>query len=514
MNTVGDVVGVAARHQRRNRAWLLLVGMLLGLCTWGGTASADPRPAPTFRTGCAGGGTADEVTLPSGATASVCEDPTADQPAATSATGLSIVLSKTVGTDANTCAASTEITVTSAIKTAYYCYRVTNDGTVAATTHDLVDDRLGSLLSGYTYDLAPGGTTFATAAESLVDQGSVVINVATWTAHAGDISDDSTAQAKVTIIDGPTAPSPITAVANEGGVHVTWTTPASSGGQVLTGYRVTLVEGTTAGTPVTTAVGTRSYDFTGLTNGQTYRIDVAAITDNGDGATGSSNQVVPQWWRPWTSGSKAITEIYRWLTGKAPTTAQLNAFIASANSTGQLPGDLVSALRDGPDGTTNVDPVIRLYSAYFLRTPDTSGLDFWLSRRRSGWTLSRISDSFAGSSEFVRRYGSLTNQDYVQLVYSNVLNRPPDTTGLNYWTGQLDAKKKSRGQVMLNFSDSNEYKNKRATYVDAVSLYLQFLGRAPTGSQLQDLQTQLEGSSVAAVTRELIHAASFDARAG
>jgi len=488
----------------------LLAGILLGLCRWGGTASAEPAPEAKFGTGCTNGDGADEVTLPSGATASVCEDP----PATTSADGLSVVLSKTVGTDGDSCAASTEITVTSATKTAYYCYTVTNDGTVSAATHDLVDDRLGSLLSGYAYDLAPGGSTFATAAESLIGEGPVVINIATWTAHAGEASADSTAQAKVTIVDGPTAPNPVTATATEGGARVTWTVPSSNGGQVITGYRVTPVDGGTPGAPVTTGAGTLSYDFTNLVNGHTYQFEVAAITANGDGTTGESNGVVPQWWRPWTSGSKAVTEIYTWLTGKAPTSAQLNAFVASANTNGKLPGDLVSALRDGADATTNVDPVIRLYSAYFLRTPDTSGLNFWLNRRRSGWTLSRISDNFAGSSEFKRRYGSLSNSNYVKLVYDNVLDRAPDSKGLAYWTGQLDAKKKSRGQVMLNFSDSNEYKTKRATYVDAVSLYLQFLGRSPTGTQLPDLQTQLAGSSVAAVTRQLIHAPSFEARAG
>ncbi|WP_421120788.1 DUF4214 domain-containing protein [Aquihabitans daechungensis] len=510
MSSAGVMVGEAAGRKQRNRAWILLAGILLGLCSWGGTAAAEPAPDVKGGGGCAGGEAAEEVTLPSGATAAVCEE----APVTTSAEGLSVVLSKTVGTDGDSCAASTEITVTSATETAYYCYTVTNDGTVTATSHDLVDDRLGSLLSGYAYDLVPGGSTFATAAESLVGEGPVVINIGTWTAHAGEDSVESEAQAKVTIVDGPTAPSPITATANEGGARVAWTVPSSNGGQVITGYRITPIDGSTPGTPVTTAAGTLSYDFTGLTNGHTYTFDVAAITANGDGATGQSNAVTPQWWRPWTSGNKAVTEIYTWLTGKAPTSAQLSAFVASANANGKLPGDLVSALRDGTDATSNVDPVIRLYSAYFLRTPDTNGLNYWLNRRRSGWTLSRISDNFAASSEFKRRYGSLSNTNYVKLVYQNVLNRPPDSDGLAYWKGQLDAKKKSRGQVMLNFSDSNEYKNKRATYVDAVSLYLQFLGRSPTGTQLSDLQAQLAGSSVAAVTRELIHAPSFDARAG
>lgn len=512
MRGAGDTIRGTSPQGQRDRAWLLLAGMLLGLCIWSGTASADPGPPSAASTAgtCADGGARQTVDLPSGATTSVCED----APAATAADGLSIVLAKTVGTDGDHCASSTEITVTTATKTAYYCYRVTNDGTVTATSHDLTDDRLGTLLSGYAYDLAPGASTFATAAEDLTGDGPVVVNVGTWTAHAGDLSDASTAQAKVTIVDGPTAPVPITAVAQEGGARVTWTVPSSTGGQVITGYRVTALEGGTPKASFTTDASTLAADVSGLTNGRTYSIEVVATTANGDGATGASGPITPQWWRPWTSGSKAVTEIFTWLTGKAPTSSQLSAFVASANAGTKLPGDLVSSLRDGADATGNVDPVIRLFSAYFLRPPDPGGLDFWLGRRRSGTTLSRISDNFAGSSEFARRYGSLSNRDYVKVVYQNVLNRPPDAKGLDYWTGQLDARKKSRGQVMLNFSDSNEYKTKRANYVDAASLYLQFLGRSASKDQLAALESQLAGSSVASVTRQLIHQASFDARAG
>jgi len=485
----------------------MLAGLLIGLFAWSGTANAEPKPAEET-TGCDGGGS--EVTLPSGATASVCDD----APAATSATGLSVKLSKTVGTSGKGCASSTEITVTSAVKTAYYCYTVTNDGTTTATSHDLVDDRLGTLLSNYSFSLAPGASTFATAAANLTGQGPVVVNIGTWTAHAGGDSVDSSAQAKVTIIDGPTAPTPITATPNEGGARVTWTVPSSSGGQVITGYRVTPVDNGTPGTPITTNASTFAHDFTGLTNGHTYRFDIAAITANGDGLTGQSSQVVPQWWRPWTSGSKAVNEIYTWLTGKAPTSAQLNAFVAQANAGNALPGNLVATLRDGTDAVNNVDPVVRLYSAYFLRPPDPSGLNYYLGKRRSGSTLSSLSNTFAASNEFKTRYGTLSNQAYVELVYDNVLGRDPDPGGLAYWTGQLDAKKKSRGQVMLNFSDSNEYKNKKATYVDAASIYLQFLGKYPTNLQLDAMITQINGSSIPAVIRQLVHEASFADRAG
>lgn len=498
----------AARMDNKTRAWLLLAAVLVSLGVWRGTAQAAPTPpASSGSSSCSAG--ADEVTLPSGATAAVC-----DEAPATSAAGLHITLAKTVGTSRDECAVNTEITVTSAVKEAVYCYKVTNDGDTAATKHDLVDDRLGTLLSNYSFNLAPGASTFATAAANLSGQGPVVVNVGTWTAHAGVDQAQAQAQAKVTIVDGPTAPTPITATPNEGGARVTWTAPSSNGGQVITGYRITPVDGGTPGTAVTTGASTFAYDVTGLTNGHTYRFDIAAITANGDGATGTSAEVVPQWWRPWTSANKAVTEIYTWLTGKAPTTAQLNAFIASANSSGKLPGDLVASLRDGTDAVNNVDPVIRLYSAYFLRPPDPSGLNYYLGKRRSGSTLSSLSNTFVVSNEFKNRYGSLSNQDYVKLVYQNVLGRQPDSAGLQYWTNQLNTNKKSRGQVMLSFSDSNEYKTKRATYVDAVSIYLQLLGKYPTNTQVNTLVTQINGSSIPAVVRVLVHQASFDERAG
>jgi hypothetical protein len=494
-----------------------VAGLLVGLLTWSGTAGAqDDGGGGAAAPACADGSTAQAVTLPSGATASTCGDAPAAAPAPGAAAdgGLTVSLAKTVGFDRESCSVTTEITVTSANTNVIYCYKVTNTGSVTATSHQLVDNRLGTLLSGYQYNLAPGASTFATAAASLAGQGPVVVNTATWTATNGVNSDDAEAQATVNIVDGPTAPAPATATAFEAAARLTWTTPSSTGGQVITGYRITPYDNNVAGTPITTAAAARSYDFPTLANGHSYTFKVAAITSAGDGLAATSNAVVPQWYRPWTSGNKAVTEIYTWLTGKAPTATQLSTAVAAGNAGTKLPGDVVSEVRDGTDATTNVDPVIRLYSAYFLRTPDKSGLSFWLNRRRSGWTLSKISDNFAGSSEFKNRYGSLSNSDYVKLVYDNVLDRQPDAAGLSYWTGQLDNKKKSRGQVMLNFSDSNEYKNKRATYVDAVSLLIQFLGTSPTPAQVTALQTQLGTKTVAQVVRELVHAPSFDARAG
>jgi hypothetical protein len=475
-------------------------------CAWQGstiTAGASPGTEPPACEGT-------EVTLPSGAI--LCEG--APAPAATTAAAPSILLKKTVGTDPKTCATTTGITVSTANNRVIYCYSVENTGDVAFGTHDLEDDKLGTLLSDLAFDLQPGGKTFATAAATLPTTPQTVVNTATWTASNGVDQAQSSAQATVTLEAGASAPSPVTAAPEEGEASITWGLPASSGGYPITGYRITVQRD---GSPVSTtdvATTPRSRTFTGLANGSDYRFDVQAITEIGAGATASSPTVSVDWWLPWSSASKAGTEIYTWFTGRAPTSSQLSAFIAAGNG-GSLPGTQIDALRDGADATTNVDPVVRLYSAYFLRPPDRSGFDFWVNRRRSGaWTISRISASFADSSEFENRYGSLSNSAFVTLVYDNVLGRAPEADGLAYWTRQLDQGRRSRGQVMANFSESSEYKRKSALPVDAVSIAIQLLGTSPSKARIDTLVAEIEDSSLPQLVRRLVHEPSFDTRAG
>ena len=131
-----------------------------------------------------------------------------------------------------------------------------------------------------------------------------------------------------------------------------------------------------------------------------------------------------------------------------------------------------------------IDPVIRLFFAYFLRKPDPSGLNYWLGKRRAGTTLNKISSTFAASSEFRRRYGALSNNAFVRLVYQNVLGRQGDAGGISYWTKQLDTRKKDRGQVMTGFSESSEYQRRRYGEYTTVDLFFGLLRRVPTNDEL------------------------------
>ncbi len=98
----------------------------------------------------------------------------------------------------------------------------------------------------------------------------------------------------------------------------------------------------------------------------------------------------------------------------------------------------------------------RLYLAYFGRLPDVTGLTYWLAVRDSGVSLAEISSLFADSTEFGRRYGSLDDRQFVDLVYRNVLTRQGEAAGVQYWAGEL-GRGVSRGQIMIGFSESTEF---------------------------------------------------------
>ena len=95
-----------------------------------------------------------------------------------------------------------------------------------------------------------------------------------------------------------------------------------------------------------------------------------------------------------------------------------------------------------------------------------------------------MSNFFAKSNEFKTRYGSLDNDEFVQLIYKNVLGRPGETSGIDFWTTQLDSGAKTRGQVMLGYSDSSENKRVTRGRVDAIITTYALLLRLPTSGEI------------------------------
>lgn len=101
-----------------------------------------------------------------------------------------------------------------------------------------------------------------------------------------------------------------------------------------------------------------------------------------------------------------------------------------------------------------------LYVAFFNRVPGADGLAYWIGQFQAGRTISQIADSFyqAGVqfSSLTGFSASMSNADFVNVVYRNVLGRPEGAapSGLAYWTSALASGTETRGSLVSTILDS------------------------------------------------------------
>ena len=117
-----------------------------------------------------------------------------------------------------------------------------------------------------------------------------------------------------------------------------------------------------------------------------------------------------------------------------------------------------------------ITQVARLYEAGFNRSFDAQGLNFWIDQREAGVSLASMAIQFLDSREFTQRFGdehSMSNATFVNVIYSNVLGRSADASGLAYWTGAMSGGM-TKEQVLVQFSDSAE-NQAQSTYLSGLA---------------------------------------------
>ena len=90
--------------------------------------------------------------------------------------------------------------------------------------------------------------------------------------------------------------------------------------------------------------------------------------------------------------------------------------------------------------TSALNQAQQLYVGYYGRPGDPGGQEFWADKIDvEGSVTDEIVNAFGTSAEFTDVFGSLTNEEAVEMLYSNLYNRMPDAGGKAFYVGQLDA---------------------------------------------------------------------------
>lgn len=205
-------------------------------------------------------------------------------------------------------------------------------------------------------------------------------------------------------------------------------------------------------------------------------------------------------------GGSYIVQQYRDFVHRLPNRTEL-LYWANALKTAS-PADLIINVQASPTYQANAAAITRLYSAAFLRSPDTGGLGHWTNRRWAGVGVIAIADNYAHSSEFVGKYGDLDNDGFITRIYQNVFGRDPDDGGRSYWNAKL-TRGISRGQMLYELSNSNEYRRTTDTDVRVITTYFGLLRRVPSDSELSANRSLSQRSLVDTLRISYAYAARF-----
>ncbi len=177
-----------------------------------------------------------------------------------------------------------------------------------------------------------------------------------------------------------------------------------------------------------------------------------------------------------------VTLLYNNVLGRGPEQGGLAHWVAQLDTSAATRADILYGFSESPEhigmvastlvgssiwlGDTDAEAIARLYYATLDRGPDAGGLYNWISAFDGGTAFNTIASDLINSQEFQNVYGALDNGQFVTLLYSNVLDRTPDQGGYDHWTGGLGNGTYTREDVVIGFSDSLEFQNSTAPFMD------------------------------------------------
>jgi Ca2+-binding RTX toxin-like protein len=130
-----------------------------------------------------------------------------------------------------------------------------------------------------------------------------------------------------------------------------------------------------------------------------------------------------------------------------------------------------------------VDPVVRMYFAFFGRSPDPAGLSFWVGIMQGGATAQQIGAAFSAAPEFQSLYGGVGDGAFLDMLYQQAFQRTPDAAGKAFYVDVL-SHGVSRGTIVAEFFKSPEMTASMGATFKVVEQYLGAQLAPPSAAQI------------------------------
>ena len=105
--------------------------------------------------------------------------------------------------------------------------------------------------------------------------------------------------------------------------------------------------------------------------------------------------------------------------------------------------------------TSSSSTVASFYLAYYGRPADPAGLAYWTAQlEQAGGNFGAIIESFSNSTESTARFGTLTPEERIAQIYSELLGREPEPAGAAYWLNQITSGNLSIAELALTIQQN------------------------------------------------------------
>ena len=186
---------------------------------------------------------------------------------------------------------------------------------------------------------------------------------------------------------------------------------------------------------------------------------------------------------PFATAALFATQQSRDFLGRTPTSSWTAKAVTDLTTGGVSPARFIERQVNDPAVTTVVNPVIRLYQAYFGGIPTWAGVNYWVNVVRAGTSLDNASAQLAASSKFKSISSRDDNVTFARRIYVNLYAAQPSAKTLADLKLFLD-RGAPRSAVARFLCESSKYRAASAHRTRVLSVYLLMLHRAPTSSRL------------------------------